>query len=304
LVSINGIGSGQVGSLPAGAQISVTVNNAFVPTSGSVTVNFSVDGGQAVSESNETNNTFSKTISVSSASTIVAAPILSTYTWYADDPTTWPTVYSSGSITGTQALRVKGLDGSQYFSLNLGATSGKITGTSPAGTTQLILYVWDYATNNYASDQKTVNINVTNKGVVISTQSCGGSQPTGSGVSLGNGTYTTGYGTTQWTFVTGTPAACQWTCQSGYGLSGNGCAVVGTVPPTYPTTQACGGTQPASNGYTQVGNGFYSTGYGTTQWTFVTGTPNACQFTCTNNGMYNGVTCIAPSTNSMQAPNL
>ncbi len=127
------------------------------------------------------------------------------------------------------------------------------------------------------------------------TQACGGTEPSGTGVAKGYGYYQTGYGTAQWTFVTGSPTACQWTCSSGYGLSGNSCAVIGTVAPTYPTYQSCGGTEPASNGYVTKGNGYYQTGYSTTQWTFVTSSPNACQYGCANGGVYTGNSCVAPT---------
>lgn len=149
-----------------------------------------------------------------------------------------------------------------------------------------------YATLTVTAAQSTQNY--------PTTQACSGSQPAGTGVNMGYSYYTTGYGTSNWTFTTSaTPGACQWTCQSGYGLSGNGCAASNTSSPTIPMIQYCGGSQPASSAYTQIGNNTYSTGYGTTQWTFTSnGAPNACQYSCVNGGVYNGNGCVAPQ----QAP--
>ncbi len=74
-----------------------------------------------------------------------------------------------------------------------------------------------------------------------------------------------------------------------------------TSRPTTPIStlpRTCGGAEPASNAYVRKGVGMYTPGYGTTIWTFVTGTPTACQYSCTGGGIYNGGGCSAPATPS------
>lgn len=96
------------------------------------------------------------------ASATISSPTLSTYSWYADDPNTWPTVSTPSSLNSGQAIRVKGLDGSQYFNKTLGVNSGKLSSSPAAGTTQLILYVYDYNRSTYAVSERTVNVSITN----------------------------------------------------------------------------------------------------------------------------------------------
>lgn len=94
----------------------------------------------------------------------ISTPILSTTSWYADDPSTWPTVSEAASLSSTQAMRVKGATGDQYFAQQNGVRSGKLTSTPPAGTTQIETYVYDYGTGTKIANQS-VNVSVTNKPV-------------------------------------------------------------------------------------------------------------------------------------------
>jgi hypothetical protein len=96
----------------------------------------------------------------STASSSVFSPTLSTYSWRVNDASTWPTVSTSSFLNSGQAMRVKGLGGEQYFEKTLGVNSGKITSSPPAGTTNLILYVYDYARGVYATSEKVVNVNI------------------------------------------------------------------------------------------------------------------------------------------------
>ncbi len=124
---------------------------------------------------------------------------------------------------------------------------------------------------------------------------CGGSAPISAGVERGAQLYRVGDPANQWTFTTGTPGSCQWTCAAGYGLSNDSCAVVGTARPSSISHQSCGGMEPQLNGYTTKGAGSYTTGYGTANWTFVASNPAACQYSCINGGTYNGSSCAAPA---------
>lgn len=60
-------------------------------------------------------------------------------------------------------MRVKGATGDQYLTQQNGVTSAKLTSTPPAGTTQIELYVYDYATGTKYSNQA-VNIEVLSSG--------------------------------------------------------------------------------------------------------------------------------------------
>ncbi|HEY0907845.1 MAG TPA: hypothetical protein VGE35_00690 [Candidatus Paceibacterota bacterium] len=126
-------------------------------------------------------------------------------------------------------------------------------------------------------------------------QSCAGTQPSGEGVVKGYSSYTSGYGTTNWTFVSANPQACQWSCASGYGVTGNTCQpTTQTSQPAQITYQACSGTEPSGSNVTK-GGGMYSTGYGTTNWTYVSSNPQACQFTCSGGATWNGAACVLPT---------
>jgi len=205
------------------------------------------------------------------------------------------TAYVSGdAITSKVLEKDTNADGVYGTAASWGSGAGTHSFTTSEGASYSGRIDFKLVVNGILKDTKSVTIAQSCGGPI--TQSCAGSEPTGTGVSKGNGIYTTGYGTTQWTFVTGSPMACQWTCASGYGLSGNSCAVIGSASPTYPTYQSCGGVEPSSSVATK-GNGSYQTGYGTTQWTFVTGSPMACQYTCANGATWNGSTCAIPVAN-------
>ena len=75
----------------------------------------------------------------------IAAPSLSATTWYADDPSTWPTVSTPSSLNSNQSIRVKDGPGNQYYNKALGASSGRLTASPAPGTYQLDVYVFDYS---------------------------------------------------------------------------------------------------------------------------------------------------------------
>lgn len=131
---------------------------------------------------------------------------------------------------------------------------------------------------------------------------CGGSAPMGAGVERGAQLYRVGDAANQWTFTTGDPGPCQWTCSSGYGLSNDSCAIAGTARPAEIARRSCGGREPQQNGYTSRGAGSYTTGYGTVNWTFVAANPAACQYSCINGGSYDGSGCVAPAPAVSQRP--
>jgi hypothetical protein len=120
------------------------------------------------------NATCSSTLGAKTSS--IVSPVLSTASWYADDSSTWPTVSTVSTLNSNQAVRVKGTDGIQYFEGPRGISSGKLTSSPSAGTTQLIVYVYDYAQNTYAVAEKTVSVNVSNKPTAANLSiSCSGS---------------------------------------------------------------------------------------------------------------------------------
>ncbi len=106
---------------------------------------------------------------------VITAPTLSTSSWHSDDPSTWPTVSTPSTLTSNQAIRVKTANGTQYLELARGANSGKLTSSPAAGTTQVLVYVYDYALNAYAVNERAVSVNVTLKPVTATcTDSDGG----------------------------------------------------------------------------------------------------------------------------------
>ena len=73
------------------------------------------------------------------------APLLSTTTWYSDDPSTWPTVSTPSALTANQSIRLKSSTGDQFFDRADGVNSGKITRSPAPGTYQVEAYVYDYS---------------------------------------------------------------------------------------------------------------------------------------------------------------
>ncbi|HEU0080753.1 MAG TPA: hypothetical protein VFQ72_01860 [Candidatus Paceibacterota bacterium] len=233
-------GSGYSYSYSWSAYNDVTAYTGGSTQSSSFTASYGTSGTKqaAVRVTDGAGNSASATCSatvaasqVSAAAAPISAPTLSTTSWYAEDAATWPIVSTASSLNSNQAIRVKGLGGQQYFEMPRGTTSGKLTSSPAAGTTQLILYVYDYAQNAYAVGEKTVNVSVTNRPAqdyttaTFQPRACDGTAPSTSVASLGNASYQLGYSPTRWTYVSGTPYACQFTCANGASWNGSSCAV-------------------------------------------------------------------------------
>ncbi len=223
------------------------------------------------------------TLSVSSTCVVPGTNVVATATVTGDGITSKNLEKDTNAdgVFGTAATWGSGVGTHSFTTAEGGAYSGRI---------DLKLVV-----NGSVRDSKSVTVSTAcGPQTQNYSQLCAGTQPSGAGVVKGYESYTTGYGTNQWTFTTASaPSACQWTCASGYGLSGNSCQQNPTTPAPI-TYQSCSGTEP-SGSYVTKGNGSYQTGYGTTNWTFVTGTPAACQFACANGATWNGAACTLPT---------
>lgn len=203
-------------------------------------------------------------------------------------------IVSGDGITSKNLEKDTNADGVFGTAATWGSGAGTHTFTTSEGAAYSGRIDLRLVVNGVLKDSKSVTVSQACGPQTNASQSCAGTEPSGTGVSKGYGTYTVGYGTTQWTFTTaGSPSACQWTCTSGYSVSGNSCQPIAQAAPAI-SYQLCAGTEP-SGSYITKGNERYQTGYGTTQWTFTTGTPSACQYTCANGATWNGATCALPT---------
>lgn len=220
---------------------------------------------------------------------------------------TWAAAVSGGTAPYTYSWSAYN-DVSQYLGGNLQSMSWSASYSS-SGMKQAVVTIRDSAGRSAtgtcsatvsASSQATSGTTTVNPGIPspnpapaynTAPQSCGGTEPYGLTYKKGSGTYTVGSGApATWTFTTSSsPNSCQYACASGATYAGNGvCYAAGVLPGTGPTTQACGGSVPSA---ATAGYGYYTTGYGISNWTYVSGTPNACQFTCISGTSWNGSAC-------------
>ncbi len=123
--------------------------------------------GGAVSSGLRVSATCSGTVpSQSTTPPTVTTPVVSTKSWFADDQSTWPTISTSSTLNGNQAMRIKDpITGLQYYEKTLGVNSAKITSSPAAGVSQLQVYVYDYSTGAILAPQY-INVTITNKPVV------------------------------------------------------------------------------------------------------------------------------------------
>ncbi len=126
-------------------------------------VNITDSSGGAVSSGMRVTASCSGTIPTQTFSAVITTPVVSTKSWYADDSSTWPTISTSSSLNGNQAMRIKDpITGNQFYEKTLGVNYAKITISPAAGVSQLQVYVYDYATGAILAPQY-INVTITNK---------------------------------------------------------------------------------------------------------------------------------------------
>jgi len=134
--------------------------------------------------------------------------------------------FTSGSASSKDVGITYGTAGLKQAVLNVTDASGKSSSAS-CSTTIIANPTSSTAPSTSGGTTQTTTTNTNN--TVFTTQACGGTVPSGTGVVKGYGYYNTGYTPNVWTYTSGyVTSACQWTCASGSTVSGNTC--VSTSP--------------------------------------------------------------------------
>jgi hypothetical protein len=90
------------------------------------------------------------------------APDFSTYNWYSDDSSSWPTLSTPSALNGNQSMRAKLLTGEQFYNRANGVNSGRLSSSPAAGQTQMQLYVYDYSVGQIVAS-RTVGVTISSR---------------------------------------------------------------------------------------------------------------------------------------------